>query len=263
MLFRSAIGTDAPTLTLPRVRKIDAGRKFFCRITTDKGTFTSRTAQLRSPLTALAVHLNFDDGTAADSSGNGNHGVLFGGVTAVNDPVRGGVLRFDGAAGSYIRIAQSDSLNTISGAITIAMWLNTNTTAVRQLIEKGGTGGAAWYTPPWGIRMEADRSLRLNWGNNVPPALYSSPLVLNTWTHVAMVYDSSQASNQRMFYINGALDALSDWTTVPTTNSNDLFIGTDFYNSTSRWAYLGMMDDVRIYAEALTKIGRASCRERV
>jgi hypothetical protein len=100
--------------------------------------------------------------------------------------------------------------------------------------------------------MEADRSLRLNWGNNVPPALYSSPLVLNTWTHVAMVYDSSQASNQRMFYINGALDALSDWTTVPTTNSNDLFIGTDFYNSTSRWAYLGMMDDVRIYAEALT-----------
>ena len=251
----AAIGGNAPTLTILRARKIDAGRKFFCRITTDKGTFTSRTAQIRLPHTALAAHYPFDDGSADDASGSGNHGDLFGGVTAVNDPVRGNVLRFDGVAGSYIRVAQSASLNNIAGAITIAMWLNTTTTSSRQVIEKGGTSGAAWYTTPWGIRMETDRRLRLNWGNGLPAPpgpLYSTALGLNTWTHVAMTYDSALTSNQRKFYINGVLDTQSDWTTVPTTNTNDLFIGTDFYNSTSRWAYIGMIDDVRIYAKALT-----------
>lgn len=202
----------------------------------------------------LVARYTFDDGTAADASGNANDGVIFGGVTSVDDAERGKVLSFDGVNGSYIRVANSASLNAIAGQITIAMWLNTNTTAVRQLIEKGGTTGSAWYVAPWGIRLEANLTMRLNWGNELPePALLSSAFPPNTWTHVAMTYDSTLPSNQRKFYINGVLDTQSNWTGGATTNTNDLFIGTDFYNNTSRWAYIGMMDDVQIFNTALSE----------
>ena len=132
----------------------------------------------------LVARYTFDDGTAADASGNANDGVIFGGVTSVDDAERGKVISFDGVNGSYIRVPNSDSLNAVAGQITIAMWLNTPNTGSRQLIEKGGTSGSAWYITPWGIRMEADRALRLNWGNQAPEtALLSSAVPLSTWTH--------------------------------------------------------------------------------
>ncbi len=248
------VGTNSPMLIIPAAGYSDTGRKFYCRITADKGTFFSRTAQIRSLETALILHLAFDDGTANDSSGSGNHGILNGDLTFVQDPQRGRVINFDGVNGSYIRIPNSPSLNAAAEQITIAMWLYTDTTAVRQLTEKGGTGGSAWYIPPWGIRMESDRTLRLNWGNglpNPPGPLYSSAIEANRWTHVAMTYDSTLPFNHRKFYINGVLDAASDWTGGAAANTNDLFIGTDFYNNTSRWAYLGRLDDIRIYNTAL------------
>ncbi|MCE5185925.1 MAG: hypothetical protein LLF76_07350 [Planctomycetaceae bacterium] len=200
--------------------------------------------------TGLVARYTFESGTAADSSGSANHGVLNGGVSPVTDTHRGKVLSFDGANGSYIRVTNSPSLNAVADQITVAMWLYTNTTAVRQLIEKGGTSGSAWYTAPWGIRLETDRRLHLHWGNVA--TLYSSAIAANTWTHVALVYNSTLGSNQAKFYINGVLNSQADWTTLPSTNTNDLFIGTDFYNNTSRWAFIGRMDDVRIYSSALT-----------
>lgn len=202
----------------------------------------------------LVARYTFDDGTAADASGNANDGVIFGGVTSVDDAERGKVISFDGVNGSYIRVPNSDSLNAVAGQITIAMWLNTPNTGSRQLIEKGGTSGSAWYITPWGIRMEADRALRLNWGNQAPEtALLSSAVPLSTWTHVAMTYDSTLPSNQRKFYINGLLDTQSNWTGGATPNTNDLFIGTDWYNATSRWAWIGLMDDLQIFNTALSE----------
>ncbi|MBN2513048.1 MAG: immunoglobulin domain-containing protein [Sedimentisphaerales bacterium] len=199
----------------------------------------------------LVARYTFDDGTAVDSSGNGNDGTIVGGVTAVADAVQGNVLNYNGANGSYIRVAHSPSLDNITGAITIAMWLNTSNTSTRQIIEKGGTGGSAWYTTPWGIRLETDRRLQLHWGNVA--TLYSTALPLSTWAHVAMTYDSSLESNQVKFYINGVLDAQANWATMPSLNTYDLFIGTDFYNNTSRWAYIGMIDDVQIFNTALSE----------
>lgn len=199
----------------------------------------------------MVARYTFDDGTAADSSAYANNGVINGGVTAAVDPQRGQVLNFDGANGSYIRVTNSDSLNTIAGQITIAMWLNTPNTGTRQLIEKGGTGSRAWDIAPWGIRMESDRRLQIHWGN--VSVLYSSAVPLNTWTHVAMTFDSTLAENQIKFYMNGSLDTQVTWTGASTVNTNDLFIATDWYNATSRWAWIGLMDELQIYNTALSE----------
>jgi hypothetical protein len=57
--------------------------------------------------------MNETTGAAVDSSGNGNNGTLFGGITRT-----GKGYRFDGATG-YVQVPNSVSLNPGSGAITI------------------------------------------------------------------------------------------------------------------------------------------------
>ncbi len=133
------------------------------------------------------------------------------------------------------------------------MWLNIPSTGTRQLIEKGGTGGSAWYTAPWGIRMESDGRLRIQWGNVA--FLYSvSAIPLNEWTHIALTFDSTLTENQVKIYSNGVLDAQATWATIPATNTNDLIIGADIYNypgTAPRWEYIGLMDDIQIFNTAL------------
>lgn len=202
----------------------------------------------------LVARYTFDDGTAADDSGNSNNGVLNGNVAPATDAERGAVMNF-GGTDSFIRVANSASLNAVASQITIAMWLNIPSTGTRQLIEKGGTGGSAWYTAPWGIRMETDGRLRIQWGNVA--FLYStSAIPLNQWTHTALTFDSTLTENQVKIYFNGILDAQATWATIPAPNTNDLIIGTDIYGypgTAPRWEYIGLMDDVQIFNTALSE----------
>lgn len=202
----------------------------------------------------LVARYTFDDGTAADDSGNANNGILNGGVTVVTDTVRGPVLEFNGATGSYMRVPNSASLNAVASQSTIAVWVYWTEAATDQLIEKGGTSGSAWYTAPWGIRKETDHTLRLNWGNQLPePMLNSSPVPVGTWTHIAVTYDSSLTADHRKFYINGVLDTHSNWTGAATTNTYDLFVGCDYYNGTDRWQFAGRIDELQVFNTALSE----------
>lgn len=104
-------------------------------------------------------------GTAvSDSSGSNNNGTISGTVQWVTTGKIGGAWQANGSD-AYIRVPDNASLD-ITNAITISMWLYTATTSgSHQLIEKGGTSGSAWYTAPYGIRMDSDRRIRLQWGN--------------------------------------------------------------------------------------------------
>lgn len=198
----------------------------------------------------LVVHYPFDDGTAMDISGNGNHGNIVGNVAMAFDSERGNVMYFPGGNNHYIRVPASPSLNAVAASYTMAVWLKRPADTVGQLLEKGGTGGSAWYEPPWGVRLESDGLLRLNWGNT---AWYTnSSIPLQTWTHVAIVFDASLPSNQRKVYIDGVLDAESDWAAA-STNTYDLFIGTDWYNGVSRWGLNAYLSDLRIFNTALSE----------
>ncbi|MCE5187283.1 MAG: immunoglobulin domain-containing protein [Planctomycetaceae bacterium] len=208
-----------------------------------------------TPRADLVARYTFDEGTAADDSGNGNNGALNGsGATIVLDPVRGMVLDLNGDSQvSYMRVPNSATLNAVASQSTIAMWVYWSGSLTAQLIEKGGTSSRAWDTAPWGIRRETDNTLRASWGNQLPePMLLSSPVPLDTWTHVAIVYDSTLGSDQRKFYINGVLDTHSNWTGTASTNTYDLFVGCDYYNSTPRWPFTGRIDDIQIFNTALS-----------
>ncbi len=69
----------------------------------------------------LVAHWSFDDGTAIDSSNNGNHGSLFGGPEIVGGKL-GNALKFDGRD-DYVQIPTSNSINSISSEFTVCGWL--------------------------------------------------------------------------------------------------------------------------------------------
>lgn len=66
----------------------------------------------------------------------------------------------------------------------------------------------------------------------------TAPVSLSTWTHVAVTYDGSSASNDAIFYINGALVASTE-NTAPsgtiTTDSDNYVIGNRKTSTARNW----------------------------
>ncbi|MFQ6036693.1 MAG: hypothetical protein ACE5NM_12720, partial [Sedimentisphaerales bacterium] len=86
--------------------------------------------------TGLVGHWMFDEGsgtTAADLSGNGNHGNLQGDPRWVVGHIRG-ALHFDGVD-DWVEVPHHESL-TVDNEVTVAAWINAERHA--------GPGGASW-----------------------------------------------------------------------------------------------------------------------
>jgi len=228
------------------------GTTYYWRIDEFDGA-TTHTGNVWSFATAEVVpvawwKLDETSGTMVeDSSGNGNNGFCEGAVTWVSGQIDG-AWQADGIS-SRIRIPHSESLN-ISDAVTVTMWVNTTTPGGnRQLIEKGGTSGSAWYSS-YGFRMETDRRIRIQWNNT--PSYSTSSIPSGEWTHVAVTFDLNAGPNNRKIYFNGNLDAENTYSRPLTTNTFDVVIGCDLYGGNFRWGYKGKLDDIRIYNYALT-----------
>jgi hypothetical protein len=209
---------------------------------------------LASPVSAeLVAYWKLDDGsgtTAFDSSGNGNDGALEGNPLWVEGQL-GGALEGSGN-GDYIRVPHSDSLD-ISDAVTVALWVYGGIPP-DQVICKG-SGGGAWVAS-YSFRIDDNASYvrQINFrgrvGTNADAINSSSPIPEDEWTHIAITFDVSAQGNNQKIYINGQLDAESRSENPLSTNTDDLLIGADAYDTT-RWHWQGMLDDIRIYDEAL------------
>jgi hypothetical protein len=71
-----------------------------------------------------------------------------------------------------------------------------------------------------------------------------SALPLNTWSHLAIVFNGTQAQ----FYLNGTLVSTKPMTATITARGNPLRMAAD---ANTQQFYKGMLDDVRIYSRAL------------
>ena len=194
-----------------------------------------------------------DDGsgaTAFDSSGNGNDGTLEGNPQWVEGQL-GGAWEGSGS-GDYIRVPHSDSLD-ISDAVTVALWVYGGIPP-DQVICKG-SGGGAWVAS-YSFRIDDNSSYvrQINFrgrvGTNDDALNSASPIPQDEWTHIAITFDVGAQGNNQKIYINGQLDIESRSENPLSTNTDDLLIGADAY-STTRWHWQGMLDDIRIYNQAL------------
>ena len=184
---------------------------------------------------------------AYDSSGNGNDGNLEGDPQWVDGKL-GGAFEGDGS-GDYIRVPHSESLN-ISEAVTITMWLFGGIPPDQPMCK--GTGGGAWQTG-LGVRLDDNPSRHIDFRGRTSGAIglnSVSAVPSEEWYHIAVTFDLNAQGNNQKIYINGVLDAEKRVESPLATNTEDLLIGSDAYGTT-RWHWQGMIDDVRIYNQAL------------
>jgi hypothetical protein len=199
---------------------------------------------------ALVARLNFDDGTAADSSGNGNDGTLRNGAAIVSDSERGQVLLLDGVD-DYVELGNGGSLD-LSGVnqATVAAWIKIAVSHNHNAILSKGEWKEAYSLVVKGDTTPKDQL----WTGNDVSVFSGSAIPLNAWTHVAVTINGDLTT----FYINGQVaggvhqdrgEAIDNTTTA-------VCIGREQYSGSlpaGRWFFNGRMDDVRIYGRELTQ----------
>lgn len=203
----------------------------------------------------LVGYWNFDDGNgtkARDNSGNGNIGTLTnmasgsawtGSITSRMRFFNPTSLLFDGSD-DYVQATQTGlptgvSERSISG--WIKMTSDTATVKVPFAYGNCSAGGDAF-----GVFLNASEVLNF-WGCGSGDFSTSASVSVNTWHHITATYDRA---NVRVF-----LDGVQvGSTTAKTLNTGTvgMFIGNDGTLDPASYAFLGLVDDLRVYNRALS-----------
>lgn len=187
-----------------------------------------------------------DEGTgsiASDSSGNLNHGTLQGDTSWVSGKF-GSALSFDGS-GDYVEVADSTSLNIITGGLTIEAWVKEATSGTRVKIVSRRISryfyllGVDNGKPYGGI------------GDGSTATVTSKTVTMpnDEWHHLAFVYDD--AADEMYLYYDGVLkETVGVTESLPSRTGVKLSIGADFEGRAN--FFNGTIDEVRIWDEALS-----------
>lgn len=207
---------------------------------------------------SLVMNWTFDDGTAADRSGNGYDGML------VNAPAPGGgVMDFNGPDGEYIDgvdVDESDNGNEL----TVLFFVTPETLVTTQTFLSKWEQGNAGNQNSWGIRTtNADAANLLFFLSDNPDAgnnFFASTdaaLAVGQTAHVAFVYDGAGAANaDRLVAYKNGVQLNGNYTgTIPATLTDTAepvraafpLIG----NPAFAQPHDGTLDDIRIYNRVL------------
>ncbi|MXV74151.1 LamG domain-containing protein [Candidatus Poribacteria bacterium] len=117
------------------------------------------------------------------------------------DGKRGGALIFDGA-NSLIEVPHHDSLHAGSDEVTIEAWFKPTTFPAGHppIARKGAVGDSGWGLDTPGGKV---RGFIYNAPGNFAVADGATQMQLDTWHHLAMVYDGKEVR----VYLDGELDA--------------------------------------------------------
>lgn len=204
--------------------------------------------------TNLLGHWSFDEGSgtrAEDFSLSGaNAGTLVGSPVWV-DGRMDKAISFDGTD-DYVDVGSSSSLNTTAD-YTISMWVYNATgsdlypTLLNRAAQVTNNGFFWIYTTG---TNEADLNFQYADGTNYITNTFSGALGTNTWQHVMFTFDN--ASKSLKLYINGnQFSTTRTLTGSLPVDDGTLYLGT-YDGSATNYSFQGRLDDVRIYARALT-----------
>ena len=209
-----------------------------------------------SPVQAVSgtsLLLNFDNAGVVDSSGKNNVTTYSTAkVDYVNSRYGFGALKFNGTT-DYMQVGTASDwtfLHSPSAKWTIEGWIynNSSTGTVTLLDTSNSTTANAGLT----IQKLADHTLqtfvyRAGSGTSAISGTSTSILPLSTWTHVAITYDHSLASNNMVMYFNGlSSNVFTKSANAPVTNNpaNALSIGC--YGNGAGNFFNGAIDELRI-----------------
>ncbi len=205
-------------------------------------TTVSITVLQQSQTTSLMGYWDFDS-SLSDMSGNNNDGTIYG--TDLSSALNNGNLSLDGTD-DYVNCGNNVT-STDMNKITISAWIRPDSfgsTGWPRIVDQGnGSTGFSFYLD------QNKESLKFVVYGEKTVESQRNVVNLGTWQHVAVTYDSSsQAIN---FYLNGNNIGSSTYSAIPADTSQSPFlIGMRGYDTKRNFD--GMLDEVRIYNEALS-----------
>lgn len=185
------------------------------------------------PVRAQLLHQYTFDTDARDAVGSAN-GVLVGGAS-----ISGGRLLLDGLTG-FVQFGSK--IVPGSGSYTVAFFAQRNVfqNAFVEFISQGVSGGPGFF-----IGTAPDGTLRVT--DQVLSTGLAAPAV-GTFAHYALAVDA--AANVSRFYVNGTLVGSVNFAIATGLSGSNTRFGRQFDPFTE--FFNGVMDDVRIYGNALS-----------
>jgi hypothetical protein len=228
-------------------------------VSTDGATVAIRQGYTRdgSALdTNLVGYWNLDESsgtTAGDSSGNEYDGTLVNMTDAdwVTGKFNNG-LDFDGT-NDVVQIQNATNIHDMfDGGGSVSLYINPRTDGENndgRIMDKTN-----WYIS---VNNEAGSKVKITFfqdfdGTDGQWTSTSTEIDVNTFTHVAVVYDNSDVTNDPKIYINNQLVALTEDSTPVGTRVTD--VGVDLLlgnNAAGDRTFDGILDDVRVFNAAI------------
>ena len=182
-----------------------------------------------------------------DLSGNGNNGTLAGGAVRNLSGETGEAIEFNGADSSI----SLGTLDITTPTMSIALWFNPDDFGIadaRLISKANGTAGSAHFWMISTISQSGQNRLRFrlkteNGGTST--LIGNTALIPGVWTHVTATYDGV---TMKLFQNSIEVGSLAKTGTISTSSSIEAWIGANPGNT--RY-FDGLIDDVRIYGEAL------------
>ena len=192
----------------------------------------------------------FEEGTGntvLDLSGNGNNGTLTGGATRNLSGETGEAIEFNGTDSSI----NLGAMNITTPTMSIALWFKPDDFGIsdaRLISKANGTASSAHYWMISTIRQSGQSRLRFrlkteNGGTST--LIGNAALIPSVWTHVTATYDGI---NMKLFQNSIEVGSLAKTGAISTSPSIEAWIGA---NPSNNKFFDGLIDDVRIYGEAL------------
>ena len=204
-------------------------------------------------VSGTSLLLNFDNAGVVDSSGKNNVTTFDNAkVDYANLKYGTGALKFDGT-NDYMQVGTASDwtfLHIPNAKWTIEFWVYKNSTGVQKILLDTAGGSTSRTGLLIGISNTENIYVWITYGTAsqyIINATSTSTIPLTTWTHVAITYDHSLASNNMTMYFNGLLSNSFNKTNNTPLNVapfNTLNIGSflngagDFFN--------GSIDELRI-----------------
>src|SRR2546428_1760452 len=200
----------------------------------------------------LVAAYAFNEGTgvtAADVSGNG-HTASVNDATWTDTGRYGKALSFNGTS-SYVDLGMAAALQ-ITASMPWRAWVlaTANPADDGQIIAKSSSSGWQFKTSPdtgahtFGVGVSPNSSsLTQRYSRTVRQ--------LNTWYHVAGVYDA--AARALNIYVNGVLDNGALFGTVPASQYNNPTERVTIGRRTGGYYFSGTIDEVRLHNRALSQ----------
>lgn len=250
------VNDSSLTDTTTSASSLSSGTTYYWRVAAKNNAGSSAFSATRSfttmaQIAGLVAAYSFNEGSGTvltDASGNGLNGQIQGATWSPNGRY-GGALFFNGTS-SYVDLGNPAALQ-MTGSMTIEAWINAaaNPPDDGQIVAKSdnSTGWQFKTSPDTGPQTFG---AAVSSGSGRVQRYSSATRSLNTWYHVASVYNTSTQTLST--YVNGVLNNGTLVGSVPSSQLN-ANVNANIGRRSGGYYFNGLIDEVRIYNRALSQ----------